>query len=268
MKISILGVGNMGTLLLESMLKKKLVTNEDVIVSDISSARLKEVSDKYNVKSYLDNLSTIENQDVIIIAVKPLAARSVYMDIQNKVQKPQIIISIVAGFTISSMELLLGDNKKIVRAMPNTPTLVSAGITAISNNQNVSVDEMAEVCSLFETVGEVVQISESDMDAATGLSGSGPAYIMTVIEALSDGGVKMGLSREIALKLATHTVLGSAKLLLETGEHPAILREKVTSPAGTTCAGLHALEQGRIRHAFTQAVEDATKRSKELGASN
>src|SRR5207247_2081896 len=176
-----------------------------------------------------------------------------------------LIVAIAAGSPLSRITARLGGARKLVRVMPNTPCLVRAGASAIAISPAVSVEEQALVVRLFEAVGTVVVVEERLMDAVTGLSGSGPAYVFQIIEALADGGVKMGLPRDTALTLAAQTVLGAAKQVLETREHPARLKDKVASPGGTTIAGLHALEAGGVRSAVIAAIEAATKRSEELG---
>jgi pyrroline-5-carboxylate reductase len=178
-----------------------------------------------------------------------------------------LVVSILAGTATATLEQLLGGTARVVRAMPNTPALVDCGATAICAGRHATAADLKTADELFRSVGTVCTVSEAQMDAVTGLSGSGPAYVYTVIEALADGGVKAGLPHDIALELATRTVLGAAKLVAESGEHPAILREKVCSPGGTTIAGLTALEDGGLRATLIEAVTRAAKRSKELGQS-
>jgi pyrroline-5-carboxylate reductase len=186
-------------------------------------------------------------------------------EIAPLVGSSRLIISVAAGINVQFLSRPLGDGARVIRAMPNTPALVQAGVTALSSGTGVGDDDVAAARAIFQSVGEVVMVEESLMDAVTGLSGSGPAYVLFVLEALIDAGVKMGLSREISSLLATQTCYGTTKLLLATAEHPAKLKDKVTSPGGTTIYGLHVLEQAGVRAALISAVEAATKRSRELG---
>jgi pyrroline-5-carboxylate reductase len=186
-------------------------------------------------------------------------------DLAPLIRPEQLVISIAAGVPIAAIEAILPSGSRVVRAMPNTAAIVLASATGVAAGSRATAEDVTSAKALFEAVGRVVVVDESSLDAVTGLSGSGPAYVMMVIEALADGGVKVGLTREAALLLAAQTVYGSAKLQLETKEHPARLRDMVTSPGGTTIAGVHALESGGLRPALINAVERATLRSQELG---
>jgi pyrroline-5-carboxylate reductase len=197
--------------------------------------------------------------------VKPQVIDKVLSDIGGDVRAATLVVSVAAGVPIESIEARLPDGAHVVRTMPNTPATALAGATAIAAGTHATDDDLATARALFEAVGRVVTLDEVLLDAVTGLSGSGPAYVMLIIEALADGGVKVGLHRDTALLLAAQTVFGSAKLLLETGEHPGRLKDMVTSPGGTAIAGLHTLESGALRKTLIDAVEAATKRSAELG---
>jgi len=197
--------------------------------------------------------------------VKPQAMQKVVAEIAPVVDHAKLVISVAAGVPIAALERQLGTGARIVRAMPNTPCLVGRGATAVSGGEHATPGDLQLAKKIFDSVGLTVVLDESALDAVTGLSGSGPAYIFLIIEALSDAGVKVGLSRHIALKLAAQTVLGSAHLLLETGEHPGTLKDQVTSPGGTAIAGLHTLEAGGLRTTLIDAVEAATRRARELG---
>jgi len=204
---------------------------------------------------------------VVILAVKPQVMGAVVREIAPAVDARKLLVSIAAGMATRTLREFLGKPARLIRVMPNTPALVLAGVTAIARAEGLEAGDLETVQEVFGAVGRVVVLDEDALDAVTGLSGSGPAYVAIVIESLADGGVKMGLDRATALTLATQTVLGSAKLLLETGAHPAQLKDMVASPGGTTIAGISALEDGGVRRAFIAAVERATQRSKELGRS-
>jgi pyrroline-5-carboxylate reductase len=214
----------------------------------------------------MDNHQLLRESDVVVLAVKPQVIDKVLTQIGADVRPDQLVVSVAAGVPIEALESRLPRGSRVVRAMPNTPATVQAGATAVSGGAHASADDLRIARELFEAVGRVVVLDEGLLDAVTGLSGSGPAYVMLIIEALADGGVKVGLHRDTALLLAAQTVFGSAKLLLETGEHPGRLKDMVTSPGGTAIAGLHTLESGALRKTLIDAVETASKRAAELGA--
>src|SRR5437762_1366165 len=203
--------------------------------------------------------------DVVILAVKPQIIEPVLQEVAHALTRAKLLISIAAGVSTARLRAVLGKQARLIRVMPNTPALVLEGVTAIAKAEGLEPGDLDPAGEIFSAVGRVVVLGEDLLDAVTGLSGSGPAYVAVVIESLADGGVKMGLDRVTAMTLATQTVLGAAKLLLETGLHPGALKDMVSSPGGTTIAGLAALEEGGIRTAFIKAVERATQRSRELG---
>ncbi|MEX0716428.1 MAG: pyrroline-5-carboxylate reductase, partial [Planctomycetaceae bacterium] len=206
--------------------------------------------------------------DVIVLAVKPQHMAEALSQLAGHLHETQLVVSIAAGVPIATIAQSLGENVRIVRVMPNTPALVGAGASAFALGGAATADDAELAERLFATVGIAVRVPEDLLDAVTGLSGSGPAYVYQAIEALSDGGVRVGLPRDVATKLAAQTVLGAARMVLDTGEHPAALKDAVTSPGGTTIAGLHALEQGGLRKCLIDAVVAATARSRELGQSS
>ena len=212
-----------------------------------------------------DNHALARSVDVLVLSVKPQVVDKVLGAIAQDIRPEHLIISVAAGVPIAALEARLPEGSRVVRTMPNTPATALAGATAVSTGTHATEEDIATATALFEAVGRVVVLDESLLDAVTGLSGSGPAYVMMIIEALADGGVKVGLHRDTALLLAAQTVYGSAKLLLETGEHPGRLKDMVTSPGGTAIVGLHTLESGAIRKTLIDAVESATRRSVELG---
>ena len=270
-KIGFIGGGNMAEAMIKGLLSASFIEAKNVFVSEPSEAKRDTLHAEYKIKVSADNRELVKKCDILILAVKPQILQEVLVDIRSLVDSDKLVISIAAGVPISIIDdALRGDkNKKfsIVRTMPNTPALVQEGVTAIASGEHVRKIDVKIAHRIFEAVGRTVDVEEDQLDAVTGLSGSGPAYIFMLIEALSDAGVKMGLSREVANTLTIQTVLGSAKLARESGKHPGELKDMVTSPAGTTISGLHALEEGSFHTTLMNAVEDATLRSRELGQS-
>lgn len=264
-RIGLVGAGNMASALVRGLIASGSVTNEGVRASDVNGEKLRELTAAHAIVTHTDNRDLVAWADIVVLSVKPQALGSVLPELVPSIRPEQLVISIAAGVPIAAIEALLPEGSRVVRAMPNTAAIVLAGATGVAAGTRATAEDVASATALFEAVGRVVVVEESALDAVTGLSGSGPAYVMMVIEALADGGVKVGLSREAALLLAAQTVYGSAKLQLETKEHPARLRDMVTSPGGTTIAGIHALESGGLRPALIDAVEQATQRSQELG---
>ena len=267
-KIGFIGGGNMAEAIIKGMLSSSLVKVSNVFVSEPNKSRQTFLSSEYKTKIVKDNFDLVKKSDVLIIAVKPQIIREVLNGIADQVDAQKLVISVAAGVPISQIEeaLRVGKKKKlcVVRTMPNTPSVVQEGATAITAAKGVSKSDLKISHEIFQAVGQTVEVPEEQIDAVTGLSGSGPAYIFMIIEALSDAGVKMGLSRDVATELTVQTVLGSALLVRETGTSPGELKNRVTSPGGTTIAGLHALEKGSLRATLMNAVEKATLRSKEL----
>jgi pyrroline-5-carboxylate reductase len=264
-KIAIIGCGNMGEALVAGLLADGAATPAGLWVTDVVMDRLGALKQRYGIRTGGDNGEAASWADIVILAVKPQVMDRVLDELKDRLSERTLVISIAAGVPLSRIAARLGGTRKLVRVMPNTPCLIRAGASAVAAAPSVSAEERARAVRLFESVGTVVIVEERLMDAVTGLSGSGPAYVFQIIEALADGGVKMGLPRDTALTLAAQTVLGAARQLIETGEHPARLKDKVASPGGTTIAGLHALEAGGVRSALIAAIEAATKRSEELG---
>lgn len=264
-KIGFLGGGNMAAALVKGLLHSKVVPPEQIIVSDVKSERLAHLRETHGVHTTQDNHELVKLADVVVLAVKPQVFDKVLDAVGADFRSDQLLVSVAAGVPVSAMEARLPENARVVRSMPNTPATVDAGATAIAPGTHATDDDLEIARALFAAVGRVVTLDETLLDAVTGLSGSGPAYVMLMIEALADGGVKVGLHRDTALLLAAQTVFGSAKLLLETGEHPGRLKDMVTSPGGTAIAGLHTLESGGLRRTLIDAVEAATKRAGELG---
>lgn len=263
--IAVLGAGQMAEALIGGLLAAEVCRPSQIFAADVSSDRLGLFKQRFGVRTGMDNREAAAWGEVILLAVKPQVISSVLDDVRAA-WKGQLVVSIAAGVPIARIAAQAPSGARIVRVMPNAPALVRAGMSAIAVGSGVSDEESRFVRRLFDSVGRAVLVDESLMDAVTGLSGSGPAYVCVAIEALADGGVKMGLPRPIAERLAVQTVLGAARMVIETGMHPARLKDNVASPGGTTIAGLHELERGGMRAALIAAVEAATKRSRELGA--
>ena len=268
-KIGFVGGGNMAEALVKGLIASSFIEAKNIFVSDPIPGRLEYIHNNYKVKTTSDNGELVQTSDILILAVKPQLTQNVLEGFSNLVDENKLVISVIAGLSVNYIESILdaGNKKKIsvVRTMPNTPALVQEGATAICGNDRVSKTDMEVAHRIFEAIGQTVDVEEAQIDAVTGLSGSGPAYIFMIIEALSDAGVKVGLSREVSTTLTIQTVFGSAKLARDSGKHPSELKSMVTSPGGTTISGLHKLEEGGLRAALMNAVESATHRSKELG---
>ncbi len=264
-KIGFVGAGNMGEAMIKGLLAANLVPPTAICATDVRLERLKELDRQYGIQIAADNPELVRHADVVILAVKPQIIEPVLKEIAPALTRRKLMISIAAGVSTARLRTILGPDARLIRVMPNTPALVLEGVTAIAKAEGLEPGDLDTAREIFSAVGRVVVLDEELLDAVTGLSGSGPAYVALVIESLADGGVKMGLDRITAMTLATQTVLGAAKLLLETGLHPGALKDMVSSPGGTSIAGIAALEEGGIRTTFIKAVERATQRSRELG---
>ena len=264
-KIAFLGGGNMAEALIKGILAAGEAKAGQISVTDISTDRLEYLKKTYGILVQKSNKDALSLADIVLLCVKPQVIDKVLEEIAPAADSSKLVISIAAGITLARIEKALAANPRVVRVMPNTPALVLAGAAALAGGKNSTRDDLAMAQSIFNSVGRAVVVEEKLMDAVTGLSGSGPAYVFMIIDALSDAGVKAGLPRQLALELAAQTVYGAAKMVLETKEHPGKLRDMVTSPGGTTIEGLHALEKGKLRATLMNAVEAATARSKELG---
>jgi pyrroline-5-carboxylate reductase len=264
-KISFIGGGKMGSALIKGILSRELLAAGDVTVADVVVKQLEVPKKTYGVRVTEDNKEAVRDADIIILAVKPQNMADVLKGIAGVIDKSKLVISIAAGISTQYIEEYLKKGCHVVRVMPNTPALIGEGAAAIAGGSHATDDDLAHATYILDAVGITVSLKEDLMDAVTGLSGSGPAYGFVIIDALSDAGVNMGLSRDIALKLSAQTILGAAKLCLTGDRHPMELRDMVTSPGGTTIAGLKAIEEGKIRATLMAAVEAATLRAKELG---
>ena len=264
-QVGVLGAGNMGEALIHGLLHGHLCRPEQVLCSDVRAERLKAIREKYGVKSTSHNVEVVKQSDIVILAVKPQIMKQVVEEIAKYLDLSKLIISIAAGVSLDAIETCAHKDLKLIRVMPNICVSVREGVSAIAAGKHAAKDDLMTAKTIFDSVGKSLFIEEYLLDAVTGLSGSGPAYIFLIIDALADAGVKVGLSRDDALILASQTVLGAAKMLIETGEHPGKLKDMVTSPGGTAIAGLHTLEEGGLRTTLINAVEVATQRARVLG---
>ena len=264
-KVGFLGAGNMGEAMIRGLLKAGTVPAEDIFATDARLDRLQQLGKLYGIHTLSDNSLLVKRVDVVILAVKPQIIHSVLKEVGSAVTPKKLVISVAAGVPTVALRADLPKGVRLIRVMPNTPALVLEGMTAVAKADGLQKGDLETAEEIFGAVGKVVVLEEEALDAVTGLSGSGPAYVALMIEALADGGVKVGLDRLTAMTLAAQTVLGSAKLLIETGAHPGQLKDMVTSPGGTAIAGIAALEEGGVRRTLISAVERATLRSRELG---
>jgi pyrroline-5-carboxylate reductase len=264
-KIAFLGTGNMAEALVKGLLRAGAATPAELVCAEPREERRKEIAARYGVRSVASNREAVAGADVVVLSVKPQVVDAVLDEISPGIDAGKLVVSIAAGVTLAAIAGRLPAGTRIVRTMPNTPALVGAGAAALSAGPHANAADLDLAKRLFEAVGTATVVPEPLLDAVTGLSGSGPAFVYLFIEALADGGVKSGLARAEALQLAAQTVMGAAKLVLESGEHPGRLKDQVTSPAGTTIAGVHALEKAGFRGAVIDAVEAATRRARELG---
>ena len=265
-KISIIGTGNMGEALVSGLVSSELSMPGNIICTDVREDKIELVKEKYGVGITKDNIEAVEASEVIIYAVKPQIIASVLKETAQVLDMSKLIISIAAGVPLAAIELCLKKDLRLIRVMPNIAAFVKESASVIAAGDNATEKDIELSMAIFNSMGKSIFLKENSlMDAVTGLSGSGPAYIFLIVDALADAGVKVGLAREDALFLSTQTVLGAAKLLMETKEHPGRLKDMVTSPGGTAIAGIHSLEKGGLRTTLINAVEVATQRSKELG---
>lgn len=268
-QVGFVGTGNMGEALIKGLIAAGVVPADLIHATDVRADYLGEIARRYGIRGEADNVMLVSKSDVVILAVKPQIMVPVLTEIAPAVTRKKLLISIAAGKSTAAIRDALGarvgPEARLIRVMPNTPALVLEGVTAIAKGKGLEPGDLEMAEEIFNAVGKVVVLDEDLLDAVTGLSGSGPAYVAMVIESLADGGVKMGLDRATAMTLATQTVVGAARLLLETGLHPGALKDMVSSPGGTTIAGIAALEEGGLRTTLIKAVERATQRSRELG---
>lgn len=264
-RIAVLGAGNIGSALIGGILKGGVADREHLLATDLNAERVQEIAERFSIAVTLGgNREAVQAAEVIILAVKPYTLPGVLVEIRDVLRDDQILISVAAAVPVALIEKLIGRRLPIFRAMPNIPVVVDEGATAVTSNGAGTAEQRRLVESILGAVGYVVFVEEEMMHAVTALSGSGPAYIYMVIEALIEGGLKMGLSRAIATRLTEQTVLGAAKLVRETGLHPAILKDQVITPGGVTIAAIHELEKHGLRSMLISAIETATAKSRHL----
>ncbi len=264
-RIAFLGAGNMASALIQGLLAGGTSSAGRLHATDVRAETLEGLAREHGIETGSDNATAVRTADVVVLSVKPQVLPALLGEIRDAASADTLVLSVAAGVPLSVIEGGLGDGARAIRAMPNTPALVRAGATAIAAGTRASDDDMEVAEQIFSSVGVVRRVPEAQIDAVTGLSGSGPAYVFLMIEALTAGGERVGLERETAAALAAQTVYGAALLLRETGEDPAVLRERVTSPGGTTQAGLEALAGHDFRGVVADAVAKATQRAEELG---
>jgi pyrroline-5-carboxylate reductase len=264
LRVAILGTGKMGGILLQAFLKNNLVAPDQLFATVHHAERAQALSAQFGIEVTTDNLAAAQQADVILLGVKPIQVPALIATIKPALTTEKVLLSIAASATTQSIEEAAGCDLGVIRAMPNTPAMLAAGITALCSGRFASVEQMAVAQKIFSTVGRTVVVDEKHMDAVTGLSGSGPAFLYIIIEALAEAGVNVGLPRDVATLLAAQTTLGSARMVLETGYHPALLKDAVTTPAGCTVDGILELEEGGLRVTLIKAVKRATQRAKEL----
>jgi pyrroline-5-carboxylate reductase len=262
--IGFIGAGNMAEAMIRGLLRGNDFAAANIRASGPREERVRELRENYGIDAATDNKRPA-SADIVVLSMKPQIMGRVLEEVAETISPDALVISIAAGVPVATIQARLASGTRVIRAMPNTPALVDAAATAIAGGEHARESDLQAAKKIFDAIGLTVILEESQLDAVTGLSGSGPAYVFLILEALSDAGVKVGLSRRTAQLLAAQTVLGSAKLLLETNEHPGRLKDMVTSPGGTAITGLHTLENGGVRTTLMNAVEAATRRSRELG---
>jgi pyrroline-5-carboxylate reductase len=264
-KIGVIGAGKIGAAIARGVIRAGLVAKDHVIASDVSEALRQAAANELGIKATADNGALCDFADIIILAVKPQIVDSVAREIAKKVGTKKLLVSVAAGVPLARIEAGLAQGARVVRVMPNIPCVVGAGAAGYAGGAHVSAADLEKVGAILNSFGVGLAVEEKYLDAVTGLSGSGPAYVFLFMEALADGGVQVGLARDVALKLAMQTVYGAAKMALEANKHLGELKDEVTSPGGTTIAGLYAMERKGFHGTVMEAVVSATRRSQELG---
>ena len=264
LRIAVLGAGKMGGILLQAFLRSGLFTAEQIAVTVAHQVRAEALTKQFGLAVTTDNLRAVQGADIVLLAVKPTQVVQLVREVAPSLKQGVFLLSIAASVKTTAIEEAAEGLMPVIRAMPNTPAMLGAGITALCRGRFVADEQLALAQKIFETVGRVVVVDEKHMDAVTGLSGSGPAFLYIILESLAEAGVNVGLPREIATQLAAQTAYGAAKMVLETGSHPALLKDEVTTPAGCTVDGILELEEGGLRVTLIKAVKRATERAREL----
>lgn len=263
-KIGFIGCGNMGSAMVGGLIKSGFVTADDIIVSTKTETSSKRLADEFKIATTLDSKLVAKESETIILAVKPNMYKSIVEEIKEELTDDKLIITIAAGIEIANMEEWLGDNCKVIRTMPNTPALVGEAMSAVCPNKNVSEEDLQYCINIFESFGECEVLEEKYFDGFIAVAGSSPAYVFMFIEAMADGAVKLGIPRAKAYKMAAQSVLGSAKMVLDTGKHPGELKDMVCSPGGTTIDAVVELEKLGLRNSVIQAMDKCAEKSKNL----
>ena len=264
-RIGLIGAGQMATALARGFIKAGLTTADRILAADVDETARQRFSEATGARTASDNVAVVNRSDLIVLAVKPQQMEGVAAGLRGKIGAPRLVVSIAAGIRLATLAKWLGQDLRIIRVMPNTPCLIGQGACGYSLGERATAEDGVLVGRLLASLGSAWLVEEKLLDAVTGLAGSGPAFVYVMIEALGDAGVRAGLPRSIAAGMAAKMVRGAAEMVLATGEHPAVLKDRVASPGGTTIAGLQSLESGGIRGALMAAVEAATRRSVELG---
>lgn len=263
-QIGFIGAGAMAEAIIKGLITNGIFLADKICVSDISSNRLEYIQAQYGVNIWPKNIDLVDKVDVLFLAIKPQFFDSaISEEFVAKLPATTLIVSIMGSVNIAQIQAKFPANK-VIRTMPNTPLAVGAGMTAIAPGANVDQVDVEFVCGIFSACGEMIVVSESQIEAVTAISGCGPGYVFMLVDALADGGVRAGLPRDVSIKLAAQTFFGAGKMLMQTGMHPAVLRDQVTSPGGTTIAGISTLEKYAVRSAFIEAIDSVIKRSKEI----
>lgn len=267
-QVAVLGAGKMGSILLQALLREGLLSRETTRATVAHPDRARAMQEKLQVAVLTSNAEAVRKADIIFLCVKPQVVQEVVEEIRDQITPAQLLISVAASVATSQIEAALGKPVPVVRAMPNTPCFLGAGMTGLCKGRYATAEHVQLASALFDVVGRTVTVDEKHMDAVTGLSASGPAFIYIILESLAEAGVKVGLPRDVATLLAAQTTMGAAKVVLETGDHPALLKDAVTTPAGCTIDGILELEEGKLRVTLIKAVVKATQRAKELAYNN
>ena len=265
-QIGIVGGGKMGEALIAGLLRTKTMEKDRILVGEVVPDRRKYLSETYEIECISDNGEVARRSDITILCVRPQDVAAALLSIRDSLTPEKLLVSIAAGVTTKFVQRTLNKQADIIRAMPNNPCTIGEGMIVLTTAEGTRANRLEEAEKIFASIGRTLNLPEALFDAVTGLSASGPAYVYLFIEALADGGVKVGIPKDVALVLAAQTVLGSARMVLETGEHPARLKDLVATPAGTTVCGLYELEDGGLRASSIRAVEKATIRARELSS--
>ncbi|HSA07113.1 MAG TPA: pyrroline-5-carboxylate reductase [Candidatus Gastranaerophilales bacterium] len=264
-KIGFIGAGTMAKAIINGIIASRILPKENITASEISPEQANKASEETGIKIFTDNIELAKDSDVIILCVKPYAVEDVLKKLKSFITEDKMIVSIAAGVSVKTIEEALDKKIPVIRVMPNTPVLVREGMSAVCKGQYASKENADFVINIFNSIGRCIEVEEKFINAVTGISGSGPAFMYLIIDAIADGGVKMGLKKEIAIELAAQTAVGAAKMILETGKHPAILKDEVTTPGGCTIAGLSVMENEHIRSALIKTVQETALTAAKLG---